>query len=166
MQLIKLSYIDVECDVIVLKNSQSCLLLADIREFAFYQYIIIAKNAIDKISYNRLDKYHEKLFKQNFDCTKIHNLEWLDISSDPAMFQTLKDNYNEICIDSKENDISRFLIGQITHFTNQYLYLNPLTVYGKISAAKHKIRSSSIMSISFCDEYSKVLFEYAKKECK
>jgi hypothetical protein len=160
--LVKVYYFDEEYDSVILANSQDLMLLAESREFSFEQYIIVIKNNIKRIKYGRLQKFHEHLLNTYSNAAEINNLEWLDISSYPATFQTLKDNYNRICVYSKDKNIDAFDIGQITKVADQRFGFNVLTLYGEITKDEYTMPYDQITHISFGDEYSRILFDYAK----
>jgi hypothetical protein len=161
--LVDIAFFDEEYDAIILAHSQKFILLADIYEFSFLKNVIIVKEHIKRITYNKLQKFHEHLCKKYANCSDIKNIEWLDLTSYQSIFQTLKDNCNEISISGDEEYVNQFMIGRITEYNDQYLYVNKLGVFGEISKEEYEIPINEITSISFADEYSKILFNYAKQ---
>jgi hypothetical protein len=139
------------------------MLIRGLDDWHFDGYIIHMIKNIKNIKYNKLEIFREKITKTLQWYQDDHSVDWIDLSSWATIFQSLKDNYNEICIWGATEEVDQFMIGVITKFDDRYLLINKLTIFGKITKSEYQIPINEITHISFGDEYSRILFEYAKK---
>jgi hypothetical protein len=160
--LVKLYYFDEEYDSIIIANTEKFTLVADVSDFSFNGYMIFVKKYIRNIKYGKLQIFQEKITKLQLDYSDAFDLKWLDLSSYSAMFNSLKNNYSRICIEGATEEVNQFMIGEITDFNEEFLYVRKFTVYARFIKGDYQIPIKDITRIFFDDEYSRTLFDYAK----
>lgn len=157
---VKLFYFEDEVYVQILKQSNKFILVGEIKDWHFDGYIIFPKKYISKIKYSKLEKFREEVMQEKIE----NNLNWLDITSYKTIFNSLKNNYNEIIIEGAEKKINQFVVGMIKNFDKYNLYFVKLSPYGKLDNTPIVIPKKEITCIMFRDEYTTKLFEYTKNK--
>jgi hypothetical protein len=145
----------------LIKESDTFLCVKNCFEWYFSgEYIIFVKRGAISVKYGKLAAFRNRLFwslEQNKD-----EIDWIDLSSFNALFESLKNNYNKICIYGTTKKQDSFYVGKIAKYGRKYLYINEITPYGNLIKRMSRNEISKITRISFGDKYSSVLFKYAE----
>ncbi|MDR0467987.1 MAG: hypothetical protein LBG67_03965 [Campylobacteraceae bacterium] len=159
---VKLSYFEDSYFCQIIKNSDKFLFVRVISDWHFDGYMIFVKKYIKSIKHTELLEFQQKVV-EFYDKGQKKDVSWLNLNSYDVMFCSLRENYNEICIEGATENVNQFMIGKIASFDEKCLYINKLNTFGKITKIKYDIPIKEITAIFFGDEYSKLLFEYSKK---
>ena len=163
---VKLYYFEDEIYGQIIMNSKDFIVIKDIKDWHYNGYMIFLKKSILKIKYGKLEKFREKIIKNKFFSKNIEPEKWLNITSFKSIFTSLKNNFNQICIEGASEDVNQFMIGKIKNFDSKGVYINKLTTYADLDEEETYVPNINITCIYFNDEYSLDLFLYYEKHRK
>jgi hypothetical protein len=146
----------------LLKDSKDFILIRNCEDWHFREYIILLKKHIKSIKYGKIEMFRNGVFWSLEQ--KEYSAEWVDLYSFDSLLESIKNNYNLICIYGTTKSEDTFFVGRIVKYNSAYLYINQITPFGKLTKKEYPNEIDKITKISFGCKYSKALFDYAKLE--
>lgn len=131
-------------------------------DFRFAGFNILPIDQIEKIRYNKHDKYYDKIMgweeqKKNLGTkTNIRLSSWKDI------FLSFKKRKKNIIVECEHSKINTFTIGPIVKVGDNSVYIRYFDSAGILDKKPTKIKFKHISKVLFDDRYIDVFSKYVK----
>jgi len=161
---VKLYYFNEEIHCQILKESDSLILVKDIKDWHYDSYMIFPKKYIKKIKYGKTEKCREKILSPLKKEQYIDDIKVIDLTDLKSVLKSLFKTNQGVCIENTREDNYVFIIGKITKIKNKKLKIRTIDLCGNYKKKPKKINYKKITCVFYKDEYSLRLIECAENK--
>ena len=140
----------------LLDISGEWVLLQNIYEFHLDGYSIIRKSDVDRIRYDEIDKYFEKILRDEGVRKRMSKKYQIDLTNLSSIFESLRKTKLNIIVECEEEKNDIFVVGKISKIDNNSIGMLHFDACGRWSKQIKTIPYSKITIIRFDEEYINV----------
>lgn len=160
---IKLYYFEEEIYCQILKESETLILVRDIKDWHYDAYMIFLKKYIQKIRYGKIEKCREKILSPLREEQFTKEINKIELSSMKNALQSLSESNQGVCIENANDNNYIFTLGAVKEILDKSVLFREINLCGEYKKKPIKIKYKDITCVFYKDEYSTKLIDYANK---
>ncbi|PTR00819.1 hypothetical protein C8P68_10146 [Mucilaginibacter yixingensis] len=150
----------------ILGFSDDLILIQNVIDFDIDGYSVFPTNQIDKIRFNRSDKYFNKMMQWEKLSDTININYQIRLNNWRAAFSSLKENNLKVIVECESSALDTFTIGSITKVGTTYVYVKHFDATGLIDEEETSIDYASISKVTFDSRYINIFSKYLRRRKK
>ena len=148
----------------IINFSTDFLILQETDDFRALGYNILPVSQIQKIRFNKDDKFYNKIMILENEINKIGIDYKVDLLNWKTIFKSLKEHSLSVIVYCEDPDIDGFTIGPIVKISKKSVYIQYFNASGILDDKPTSIDFESITKIMFDDRYINIFSKYLKSK--
>lgn len=146
----------------ILAYSANFVLIQETGDFTLDGYIVLPVSQIQKIRYNKNDKYYHKIMVAEGEVEKSGISYSVNLSTWQKIFDSIKQRQLNVIVECEQSDINSFNIGPIIKTTKKKVYIQYFDATGFFEGKPTVIDFEKITKVVFDDRYTNIFSKYLR----